>query len=367
MANDSSTTAREFAFGSDTQSRPSLMDWLVRDLRTASSTDRPAPPTTSHEGDAQASVAPPPAAHAEAVEQALDGDDPGKSPEGEFERYEPIQVEAIDGEVDFPVAASAVLPAATGAAVASFAHDVLLPPPDEPPAASIEAAAPAASAETANVASDVAMSPPEDWLEEDEMGTAGAFFSSNADFDESDESAPLTDESIGSSLSPHVFSAEDEEEDDDPAAPLLVAGVGGGSSRWKTIAAVAAAVLLVALFGQRLARRHAQAAASPPLTVATVPPKAPAVDAPRESPADIEDALATDEAKDGKSASALGGGRGHAGPGSPPSDPAMPGGPSVARFPDLPREILNQLEQVFEAGSGQRNKSATDSIERYSH
>jgi hypothetical protein len=212
------------------------------------------------------------------------------------------------------------------------------------------------------------MSPPEDWLEEDEMGAAGAFFSSSADFDESDESAPVTDEGAGTSLSPHVFNPQDEveEEDDDAVAPLVAAGVVGTSSRWKTIAAVAAAVLLVVLFGQRLARRHAQAAASPP-PVAALAPKGPAVDAPpEESPADVEDDLAMDDAKDGKSSS-LGGGRGHAGPGSPPSDPAAPGGPSVARFPDLPREILNQLEQVFEAGSGQHSKGATDSIERYSH
>jgi hypothetical protein len=37
----------------------------------------------------------------------------------------------------------------------------------------------------------------------------------------------------------------------------------------------------------------------------------------------------------------------------------------VARFPDLPREILMQLEQVFESESAQRGKAPSDSTERY--
>ena len=358
MANDPTTTAREFPSGKDLPSRPSLTDWLVRDLRIARSTERPAPPAISRDEE-QVTVAAP--AEEEAAEP--------EAPDVEFERYEPIQVEAIDGGVDLPVATSALVAGAAvaGAAVAGVSHEVLPPPPeaDEPEAVgSAEPAASAESTEAADAASHVAMSPPGDWLEEDEMGAAGAFFSSNADFDEGDESAPVTDETIGSSLSPHVLAEEEEEEE--TAAPLMVAGVGGGSSRWKTIAAIAAAVLLVSLFGQRLAKRHAQATASAPLPVATIPPKAPTVEGPREeSSAEAEGILATDETKDGKRSSGLGGGRAHAGPDSP-SDPAIPGGPSVARFPDLPREILNQLEQVFESESGQRNKSASDSIERYS-
>jgi hypothetical protein len=366
MAKDPSTTVRDVAFGAD---RPSLTDWLVRDLRIASSTDRPAPRTTPHDDEeVRASVvaAAPAEAEAESFEPQI--------ADVELERYEPIQVEAIDGAVDVPIGPSAAGTGAllAGAAVASVSHEVLIPPPDTGVAEAAqsldapeapEAAAATEAAAPADTTSSAAMSPPEDWLEEDEMGAAGAFFSSSADFDEFDEAAPIVDETVGSSLSPQVLTAEEDE--GETAAPLLVAGVAAGTSRWKTIAAIAAAVLVVVLFGQRLAKRHAQAAA-PPLPVATISPQAPAAESPREeSPAEAESMPASADAKEGKGSSGLGGGRAHAGPADSP-DPATPGGPSVARFPDLPREILDQLEQVFESESGQRNKAATDSMERYS-
>ena len=359
MANDPSTTAREFGFG--TESRPSLTDWLIRDLRIASSTERPAAPAASRDGEERASVAAPP----KEVETELESFEP-QIADAELERYEPThRADATDDEVGSPIATSAFL---AGAAVASASREVL-PPPLEPeerePAGSIEAAAPAESPEPADTASRAAMSPPEDWLEEDEMGAAGAFFTtSSPDFDENDEGAPVTDEGLGVSLSPHVLNHEEEEETE-AAAPLMVAGVGSGSSRWKTIAAIAAAVLLALLFGQRLAKRRAQAAAPPP-PVAIETPKAQAAEPPREeSSAEAEEILPGGEAKSGKG-TGLSGGRGHAGPDSPPSsDPAGSGGPSVARFPDLPREILNQLEQVFESDSIQKSKSTTESSERY--
>jgi len=363
MANDPSTTAREFGFG--TESRPSLTDWLIRDLRIASSTERPAPPAASRDEEESASIAAPP----KEVETELESFEP-QIADAELERYEAKQrAEAIDDEVGSPIATSAFL---AGAAVASVSHEVLPPPlePVEREPATIEATAPVESPEPADTtkpadaASKATMSPPEDWLEEDEMGSAGAFFTSNADFDESDESAPVTDEGMGASLSPHVLTHEDEEEENEPAAALMVAGVGSGSSRWKTIAAIAAAVLLALLFGQRLAKRRAQAAAPPP-AVTIGAPKAPVTETPREEiPVETEESLAVEGAKAGKG-TGLGGGRTRGGADSPSSDPGSPGGPSVARFPDLPREILNQLEQVFESDSIQKNKSATESSERY--
>lgn len=346
MARDPSTTARDFAFGRESQ--PSLKDWLVRDLRIAGSTERPAAPDAPGEVEG-AAPAEPPAMVAEP--DALDE---------EVERYEPIQVEAIDGGVDVAAAGSFAL---AETVAAGTPHGVLPPPNDErPPAGELEAAAATKTGAAAGVSSDTVMSPPGDWLDEteDDLGAASAFFASSDDLDDPDATARVTNEPMGASLSPQVL---DPEEDDDGGVVPIAPG-GGASSHWKAILAVAAAVLLAFLFMHRVAKRHPQAAAASPVPAATVsPPKAPVAEGSSEATPQGEDVSATEETK-GRTVS--GGGRAHAGPtDSRSADPAVPGGPSVARFPDLPREILMQLEQVFESESAQRGKAPSDSTERY--
>jgi hypothetical protein len=201
-----------------------------------------------------------------------------------------------------------------------------------------------------------------DWLDD------GASFHPSRFFDDALEgegtlAPPLLDEELvdenGSSLSPQVLTPEEEEESD---AALYVPGAGGGASTWWLMAAAAAAaLLLVVFFMHRAANKHPVATAAPLL--AGEPAKVPAAEPATETLA--VDTPATSASPNAHSSG--GGSRWHGAPtaDTSSSDPAIPGGPSVARFPDLPREILNQLEQVFEANSTRKGgNSSSDSADQ---
>jgi hypothetical protein len=172
-----------------------------------------------------------------------------------------------------------------------------------------------------------------------------------------DELAPAQ---VGASLSPLVLEPED---DSDEAAAVVVPG-GGGVEWWKVAAGVAAALLLLFMLVHRTKKAPQAAAVAHADVVAPAAPQENAA-APSEVPTEIVE-LSSDVK--GSRGEYFGGSRAHVSSAadSTSQDPSLPGGPSVARFPDLPREILLQLEQAFQADEQQHgNKSTTDSVERY--
>jgi hypothetical protein len=316
MAKEVSTTARELGSVS-----PDLASWLTRDLRVVGAT---APSVAPAEPESSALLPPP----------------------------------SLDEAVAGPAAAD-VNPV-SGSAVA--ASEFPQPPNDERSRAAetaTEKSAPiagAAGAVATAAVSEVASEPAgsgSEWSDDDD-----AFFSSSpgatgepVDEERFEDEALLSDAAIGTSLSPQVL----ESEYDEAAAPLPIPGT-GGTPYLKVAVGVAAFLVLLFFFVHHKAAKPPAATAAQPLPAAALDMPAP----PETSTAkEAEPAIAAEEAH--KATGTWKGGSDFGGKHAPPpdgrEDPAYPGGPSVARFPDLPRDILNALEQAFESGDGKSDKT----------
>jgi hypothetical protein len=326
MAKDVSISARDLNGG-----LPDLATWLTRDLRVVGG----GPTETGDEARTEAVLPPPPL------------DEPEVAPEPA-----PIEAEAAavpdatspasDVGVEMAAMAAMAIPAA-------FAPD--LQPSDGD-------AAPAEHAEEDGASERVAAG--SDWSSEDDD-----FFTSSpeaTDEDSDDElfapAGVLADVASGPSLSPQVI----ESEGGDADVPLVIPGT-GRTAYWKVVAGVAAAALLAFFFMHRV-KPHTEAAAQ------KIPPAALEAPTPA-SAALVQDELGqAGEEPQAKGATKGGGSSAFGGRHSPPAagqeDPSPPGGPSVARFPDLPRDILNALEQAFESGDGtNKAKPKADSVGGY--
>ncbi|HVW23884.1 MAG TPA: hypothetical protein VHC69_00845 [Polyangiaceae bacterium] len=335
MATDRTTSAREFLFADSSRepSLPRLSDWLVADLKGARRSSAPPPPESFQSG---VETTPPEPVEAESskADVSATATEPAAHEDEDAPRDD--VTEEIEESRDL-------------AASLSYAHE------NEAP----EAAPAPEQAEPLSEEARVYASA-EDWLDDDrDSETTAAFYAPVAAALEraDDVLEPNLVTEAGASLSPQVLTPEEE----DPGA-VAIAGVGSGRS-WQVVAAIAAASLLlfVVLHRSKHAPRATATAAHPVLAPETSPlTKSEAV---AESPPEATD---TPFESKGSHAYAYGGTRSHSSSEADPAqDPAIPGGPSVARFPDLPREILNQLEQAFEAGEQQHAKASTDSVERY--
>jgi hypothetical protein len=349
MAKDPSTTARDLGYGEDDRvSSPVLSDWLVRELRRSRPPEPPPPVEAAMDPEplppANPSVPPLLFGAGVLAGSVVAAEAVASSPE-------PETLEAP--EEPFADAAPS-LPEEDDEAVDSFTPPRDFDALDEGLDDDRDATTAVAGASAA------------DWLDDGPSFHPAGLFQDALDADadaDLDEPAPAEAfaEETGTSLSPLTFESESEEEDDDHEAVLYVPGAAGAGSVWRFVAAAAVALLLlVFFFAHRSKTEHAATAATPP--PAGEPAQAPAVEAtPAEAAVEAPAAIVSGTHAD------LGGYRGHATPAADNSDPALPGGPSVARFPDLPREILNQLEQVFEANANKQGKSSTDSVDRYTH
>jgi hypothetical protein len=357
MAKDRTTSARDFQLADgDQSSPPRLSDWLIKDLRGA----RPS----------QAPAAPPPLDGS--VAAALPTAPPGESPTAAV-----VAGSAAAPFVEGPGAPAAETAADDGAGETDeLGADAGV---DDDQRESLELAESLSYARADELAADTVpesipprsggdagavYADPADWLDDDDDTETTSFFTATAARDELlDDSGAALDAGVGTSLSPQVLT---EEERDDEAA-FLLPGTAGGAGHFRAIAAVGVALLLVFMVVHRLrAPARATATASRPVAAAALANGTPVPNtALVDSPAPEEDALG--EARGARSGLADGLGRSRGSSPEPTSDPVVPGGPSVARFPDLPREILKQLEQAFESEESQRGKSTTDSVERYSH
>jgi hypothetical protein len=274
---------------------------------------------------------------------------------------------------------AAMAPAATSNATALYGPPLVIapgvlappveaPPPDASPAESAASASPVqeepvASADTSDAlgAEGGLYGVNRDWSSDDD-----AFFASSPDTadDVSDERLddedPVADAAVGTSLSPQVL----ESEDDDTAAPIPLPGV-GVNPYVKVAAGVAAALLLLFFFVH-----HRSPTATPVTAARSLPPSAVTMPAPPTDPGGKAEPPSADTAEEKGTGHAKGlsdfGGK-HAPPADGHEDPTLPGGPSVARFPDLPRDILNALEQAFESGEGKKdaNKPRSDATGGY--
>ncbi|HEX4336993.1 MAG TPA: hypothetical protein VH062_13840 [Polyangiaceae bacterium] len=338
MAKDSTTSARDFLLAESARpSSPRLSDWLLEDLKgPRTSSYPPAPLESSVEASSVSEAAAPvaeqePVAVAPPAEFAV-ADVPLDDDDGDEEQRESIEL----------------------AESLSYARASDLPdepaPPSVPPVSE--------RADTAVYAN------ASDWTDEDD-DEATTFFASAPEHDEPIDGIdePLEE---GASLSPQVLTAPDDLNDDEhDDAVLFVPGVSGGG-QWKTLAAIAAALLVVFLVMHRFRGTPRQtASASQPVAAATLaggatPANEALIGAP--APSDETDSASANGKKSRGGGFADGLGRSHA---TPTDEPSIPGGPHVARYPDLPREILNQLEQVFQADELKHGKSSTDSVERY--
>jgi hypothetical protein len=347
MANDRTTSAREFLFADSNRdvAPERLSDWLIKDLKGARRSSAPPPP--------------------EPVESRVEMERAEAAPE---ERLEAGSAEASDE----PAALAPLDPAPDDGASPELAESSELAESREL-AESLsyaredegEDAAPGASpapeaVETEAVETKV-YADPEDWLDDDrDSETTAAFFTPRPVLEEDDDAlGEVAPAELGESLSPQVLAPEGESDD---SGAIVVAGI-GGSEWWKVAAGVAAALLLLFMVVHRT-KKAPQAAAATHADI--VAPAAPPANAATVAEAPAESAEPASEIKNAHG-EYFGGSRSHMSSASDSTsqDPALPGGPSVARFPDLPREILMQLEQAFEAGEQQHAKSATDSIERY--
>jgi hypothetical protein len=368
MAKERTTSAREFLLAdSNRDAGPErLSDWLTKDLKGARRSSVPPPPErlesqtepalaegadvgvveTSDEQTAHSVVDDP---AADGVSRDLTGSqEPTESPELAESREPTESREAPESRE--PGEAPELSESRELAELLSYAHEG--ESTGQSPESEAVATEPADTKVYANA---------EDWLDDDrDSETTAAFFTPRPvledDEDAVSEPAPVE---TGASLSPQVLTPED---DSDEGGAVVVAGI-GGFEWWKVAAGVVAALLLLFMVVHRTKKAPQAAAAAHADIVAPIAPPANAIGS-DEAPA--EAAEQATEAK-GSHGEAFGGTRGHGSSTSDATsqDPSLPGGPSVARFPDLPREILIQLEQAFQAGEQQHTKSGTDSVERY--
>ncbi len=339
MAKDSTTSARELLHAEGRDSSPRLSDWLIKDLKSARHSEIPPPAPLESNVVASAAAALPLAEPIAPPADAIEGESVPSDGSAQASPEEPRPEDEVFESEDLSDSLS----------YARAPEDT-----DDPGESSTA---------TVGLSGHGVYASSSDWLDDDEGETTGGFFSALPDIDEPIGDAASADEDGGTSLSPQVLTPE-AEEDDDAAGAFLIPGASGGSSRWKAVAAIAAAVLLLFLVVHqwRTSARSTATAANP---VATALPTGPATA--NESPAPLASSEEETALGDTKSARGLGSGlgRSHGTPPDPPSDRAVPGGPSVARFPDLPRELLNQLEQAFESDEAQHQKSSTDAVDRY--
>ena len=163
---------------------------------------------------------------------------------------------------------------------------------------------------------------------------------------EADADAPLEDRPF---VAAPIMPASDEAPDlDDPDPAALFLARERSARRTQRIAAAAVVVCLLLLCGGYLLLRgrasapEAQAAEAPVAAPAPQTPVAakPAEPAPLENTeADVPEEGVVPGTKGGFSAALKA-------PGSPSAEPFVPGGPSTARYPDLPRDVLIQLENA---------------------
>ena len=329
MAKDRTTSAREFLL---TESRrasgpPRLSDWLVKDVK---------PHRSSETAEAAGALE----SHAATVE-------PGRlDPEPESAVVTPAAPELDDDAVAEGDASPELDESRDLAESLSYAHEA--DPSDE-------ASAPPEGDH--RVAPKIYESA-EDWLDDRD---AAARFSAPEQPSEDSDDAPgaLLGAGAGPSLSPQVLEPHEEE---DPSAKYVVPGT-GDTWPWKIAAGVAAVLLLAFLVVHRTKHvSHAPVTASRVSAVPDVTSR-PHTDALADSRSEPPEPSAS---KIDSRFGAFGGGRSR-GASEPEAagNSGFPGGPSVARFPDLPRDVLVQLEQAFQADELHRAKGATDSVERY--
>jgi hypothetical protein len=345
MAKDSTTSARDFLFAEGSRgSSPRLSDWLIKDVRGARTSTLPPPPLENDDLATTAEDAPP----AEAVAPQDDAspalhsqdDAPSEGADGDAAEVDDEQRESMELEESLSYAR---------------AYDV--------PEADADVARELGAEDASPVSPQGVYASASDWLDDDDAETT-AFFAAAPEAMEDDaapdDEAASQEAPEGTSLSPQVLTPEEESDD---AVAFVVPGT-AGTNRWKAAAAIGAALLLGFLIVHRLkpAPRVAAASKSPSIESLT----SPVSETNAVSPATTEedDSPAPKSAHGGGLADGLGRSHGSSADPTPP-DPALPGGPSVARFPDLPREILNQLAKAFETEEGEPNKAPADAVERY--
>jgi hypothetical protein len=284
------------------------------------------------------------------------------------------------------------------AALSNFLMDTLRPPPPEPVAAAVESAAEESAAEQAPADQPAAKPPAAEkpaaeqsarvdrWEDDGEhtpalgtavdatddtrtsepglpLGAAPRLPAIDSDFEDegapwgefraetkADEGRPpLDDLALVSSPIPAASEGEARPDFDEPD-PATLFLLQERSARRNQRAAVATVVVFLLLIGGgyllmrgRATEPEAQAAEAP---VAAPAPQLPAAARPAEpaAPESVEAEVPEEEGvlpgtKSNFSAALRA-------PGSPSAEPIVPGGPSTARYPDLPRDVLMQLENA---------------------
>jgi hypothetical protein len=141
-------------------------------------------------------------------------------------------------------------------------------------------------------------------------------------------------------------------DDADPAALFLAQERSARRNQRVAIAALVAFLLLIGgaylLMRGRGSEPEAQAAEAP--VVAPAPPPIAAKPAePAPTPEELETEVLEEDPVPGTKAGFSAALRA---PGSSSAEPMVPGGPSTARYPDLPRDVLIQLENAATTAAG---------------